>query len=352
MKHTIGFALALSLAFFPACSKEKKPEVEKAPTESADKTPDGTEDSKAKAAAGASKIALTPGTVSAELRPILKHMPQDTEILVSMNLASLTNTPLWEKLGPAAMEKAGGSLAKAKATCGFDPISKLTSIHFGVNSAREKEAVVVIKGLTRGPLVACIQALAKVEGAVIEVTDDGNFTTVKGKKDGETQGLVWIDDNTLLLVPGKVDKAYLQARLDGENGLIGNADFTMIAGKANQGAPIWFAASFSPSSKAAKSMASLGSAPKGLYGSVGFSDGIQLALGVTFEDENAARTMLGSATAMMGMAKGPQGPLGKLSGLIDKVQLSTEAADLKVSLDMNKQEVDELSNMASAFTKK
>jgi hypothetical protein len=325
MKHTIGFALALSLAFFPACSKDKKPEAESATSEEPAKTPEGSEDSKAKAAAGATKIA------------------------VSMNLASLTGTPLWQTLGPAAMEQAGGGLAKASETCGFDPISKLTSVHFGVNTSRDREPIVVVKGLTRGPLIECIKSIAKLEKAVLEVTEEGNFTTLKGGKEGETQGLVWIDDNTLLLVPGQVNKEYLQARLEGRDGLIGNADFIRTASKANQTAPIWFAGSFGPSSKAAKGMAKMGSQPKALYGSVGFTDGIQLAVGVTFDNETAARQTLGQATAMIQMAKGP---LKQLAGLVDKVQLSTEKSDLKVSLNMNKQEVDQLSNMASVFTQK
>ncbi len=348
MKHMFGFALASALAFFPACSKEKKPEAEKAATDESGKASESP-DTKAKLAKSAKRIALTPGTVSPELGPILKHMPQDTEILVSMNLAKLTSTPLWQKVGPAAIAKAGGGLAQAKETCGFDPISKLTSVHFGINSSRDSEPVVVVKGLSRGPLIACIKSLAKLKDAVVDVTDEGNFTIVKGKEEGETQAVVWIDESTLLLVPGKVDKEYLQARLDGKNGLIGNADFTQSAGKANQSAPIWFAASFGASSKAAKGMALMGGQPTAVYGSVGFEDGLQLAVGVTFDNETIARSSLATAKNMIGMGKGAMGPL---AGLVDKVAMTTDGADLKVSLSMTKQEVEQLSNMASMFTQK
>lgn len=349
MKQSIGIALALSLFLLPSCSKDKKTEAEKTTTESPGKTTEGGETPKDMAAGKAAKIALTPAAPSAELGSILKHMPADTEVLVAMNLASLTGTPLWKQLGPAAMAQAGGGLAKAKETCGFDPITKLTSVHFGINSASESEAVVIVKGLTRGPLIKCIKSLASMEKAEIEVTEDGNFTTVKGKKESDTLGVVWLDDNTLLMVPGKVDKPYLQARYDGKDGLAGNADFLTSAAKANQSAPIWFAGRFDTSSKAAKGMASLGGQPQALYGSIAFNDGIQFALGVTFVDENTAKSTLGTAMSMMGMAKGSMGPM---AGLVDKVQLVTKGADLYVTLDMNKEEVDQLSNMASMFTEK
>jgi hypothetical protein len=96
-------------------------------------------------------------------------------------------------------------------------------------------------------------------------------------------------------------------------------------------------------------MASMGSQPKALYGSVGFSDGIQFSLGVSFADEAAAKATLTQATSMMGMAKGSLGPL---ANLVDKVQMATDGPDLKIALDMNKEEVDQLSNMASMFSGK
>ena len=96
-------------------------------------------------------------------------------------------------------------------------------------------------------------------------------------------------------------------------------------------------------------MASMGSQPKALYGSVAFVDGVQFSLGVTFENEEGAKSTLGQVKAMMGVAKGS---LGALAGLVDKTQLTTDGSDLKLSLNMNKDEVDQLSNMASMFAPK
>lgn len=347
MKPTNRIALSLLLPFLvlSACSKEKKAEPDKAVATASD-TVTATKD---EVAGAADMIALVPTAASAELASILKYMPIDTEILVAVNLVSLTGTPLWNKLGPAAIAKAGASWDNAKATCGFNPVLSLSSVHLGFNSKGGGEPVIIAKGLSRKPLVACIEKLVSQRKDELEVSEEGNFTIVKGKKDGESQTVIWLDDTTLLLVPGKADKAYLQARFDGKDNLAGNADILFPAAKANQSSPIWFAGKFGVSSKAAKKMASMGSQPKALYGSVAFVDGVQFSLGVTFENEEGAKSTLGQVKAMMGVAKGS---LGALAGLVDKTQLTTDGSDLKLSLNMNKDEVDQLSNMASMFAPK
>ncbi len=353
MKRTTGIALALSFSLFalPACTKDKKPEAEKVTPGDQDKdtSAEDNKDDIPAAAGKASKVALPPVTLSADLSAVLKHMPADTEILVSMNFASLRGTKLWEKMGPAALAKAGGGLDKATKACGLDPVAELQSAHFAINSSRSEEAVVIVKGLHREPIVKCVKAIAKLEKATLKVSEEGNFTTLKSEKDDNSQTLIWLDEATMLFVPGKLDKGYLQARYDGKNALSANADFIAYTAKANQKSPIWFAGSFGASSKATQGMASMGGQPKGLYGSMAFVDGVQIALGVTFVDESAANNTLQTAKAALGMAKSN---LGEMASLVDKVQLSTVGADLSVTLDMSAKEVDMLSDMASAFTQK
>lgn len=347
MKRNIGIALVLVLSMLvvPACSKDKKSGDDQ--SKSADEKGGGDDTtSAAKVKSSDGVVAASPGAPAMELGAWLKHMPADTEVLLSMNLASLTGTPLWKQYGPAVIAAAGDGFGKANETCGFDPITTLHSVHFGINSSRQEEPVLIVRGISRGPLIQCIKAMATLEKAVLEIADEGNFTIITGDKQDKRQAIGWIDDKTMLLVPEKVDKDYLQARLDGKDGLDGNADFKIPAAKANQSAPVWFAGSFGESSQVAKGMASMGDQPKALYGSVGFEAGIQLAVGVTFADEKAAAATLSKIKPMLGQAKVFMGPA---AGLIDKVQLATTGADLTFGLNLTEAEVKQLSSTAGAM---
>jgi hypothetical protein len=349
MKRNIGIALALSLLVLPACSKDKKKGDEKAATSETGgdtKVVDNKTDDKG----GDDKVAVpVPGASNAEVAALLKHFPADTEILVNMNLQSLTGTPLWKQFGPAAMAQAPGNIRDAEKHCGFDPVTTLKSVHLAINSARDDEPVVLVRGLTREPLIKCIKAIAALEKSEVAIADEGSFTTITGKGKDETQGLAWINADTMVLVPGQINKEYLQARIDGKDGLNGNADFGVPAAKANQAAPIWFAGQFGESSKAAKGMGAMGSQPKAVYGSLGFQAGFQLAVGVTFADEKAAAATVAQVKPQLGMAKGFLGPAGSL---VDKVEMGNEGADMKVSLSLTEAEVEQLTSMAGAMMPK
>ncbi len=337
MKHnlSIATALALSLLVAPACSKDKK----------GDKGETAEKASESKAKSGEKTSAEKKGSPGA-LAPadVLSHFPADTEIVISFNVAGLTGSSMWKQYGEAAMANASKELGEFKDTCGFDPITTLKSMHVGINSAKSDDPVLIVNGFARGTLMDCAKKMSEKEGEKVKITEDGKFTVLTG--DDGTTAVAWINDTTLIVVPKKNDKAYLQARLDGKDGLKGNTAFTATAAKAKQGAPIWFAGNFAEGSPAASGMGAMGAAPKGFYGSIGFSDGIDFALGMSFADAAAAEQTLGMAKSMLPMAKGPLGPAGDI---LDKLQLATKDADMTIGLKLTDADVEKLKGAAGGI---
>ena len=337
MKHnlSIATALALSLLVVPACKKDKKEDSNKPAT-----SEKAGGDTKAKGGdKGTAEKGNSPGTAAAG--DMMAHFPADTEIVVAFNIANLTGSKMWKDYGDAAMAKASKELGEFKETCGFDPITTIKSVHMGINSAKSEEPVMIVNGFAREQLTTCATAMAAKEGKKVEITEEGKFTFITHEDKKTT--IAWVDGTTMLLVPNKDDKAYLEARIAGKDGLKGNAGFETAAGKAKQSAPIWFAGNFAAGSPAATGAGAMGAAPTGFYGSIGFTDGLDFDLGVTFADAKSAEETLNMAKPMLGMAKGQLGPAGDI---VDNLKLATKGADMTVGLKLTEADIEKLKALA------
>lgn len=340
MKHNLSIVLALGAALLlaPACSKEKK---------SGDEA--STEAKTAATAAGETQAALDNAGAAGANRPvagapdILAHMPADTEIIVSFSMQSLSSSPLWSQIGPAAMASAGKELGQVQEACGFNPLEKLQGVYIGVNTQKEKEPVLLVQGFEREEMSSCITAMAKKDGKKVTLTQEGAFTMVVSEDADENMTIAWPGGNTMIMVPGQGNKEFLQDRMDGKDGLKGNAAFVASAAKAKQSAPIWFAAAFKSGSPVAQGMGAMGQTPTGLYGSVGLTKGLDFDMGVSFADAAAATATLNMAKPFLGMAKSQ---LGSNADLVDKLKMETAGADLVLSISLSEADLEKLQAMA------
>ncbi len=335
MKRNLSLAIALgtTLCIAPACSKEKKPET---------KT-EGKSTDTASEAARPTETKTAPKGSTASASQMLAYMPASTEIVISFSMQSLTTSPLWKQFGPMALAAASSELGQIEEACGFNPIAKLKSVYLGVDTTNEKQPVLVVQGFERAELTKCISSMAEKEGKKVTVEEEGAFTFVHADAKDENINIAWAGNDTLIMVPEQDDKAYLQARLDGKDSLSANAAFTKAAGKANQAAPIWFAAAFKEGSPAAQGLGQMGSAPSGVFGSIGFTSGLELAVGVSFADEAAAKSTIEMIKPFIGMAKGQLGPNG---ALLDKLQLVAQGADMMMSMNLSEADLATLQALA------
>tara|TARA_R110002096_G_scaffold433381_2_gene651988 strand:- start:29681 stop:30712 length:1032 start_codon:yes stop_codon:yes gene_type:complete len=336
MKHnlSIATALALSLLVVPACKKDKKEGADK--TETSEKAGG---DTKAKGGdKGTAEKGNSPGAAVAG--DMMAHFPADTEIVMAFNIPSLIGSKMWKDYGDTAMAKVSKELGEFKETCGFDPITTIKTVHMGINSAKSEEPVMIVNGFAREQLTTCATAMAAKEGKQVEITEEGKFTIVS--HEGKTTTIAWVDATTMLLVPKKDDKAYLEARMAGKDGLKGNAGFETAAGKANQSAPIWFAGNFAAGSPAGRGVG-MGAAPKGFYGSLGFADGLDFNLGVTFADAKSAEETLNMAKPLLSIGKSKLGPA---ADIVDNLKLATNGADMTVGLKLTEADIAKLKTLA------
>lgn len=340
MKRNLSIVVALGAAFVmgPACGKEKKAEQALAEAKS-------TTAEELKVTASNGDMPVVPAALPSAMAAtdLLKHLPADTEIMLSFSMSSLSASPLWKKIGPAAMASAGKELAQVQESCGFAPLERLRSVVIGVNSSKEQEPVMIVDGFGRDELSKCISAIALKEGEKITITQEGAFTVVTSDRKNKNMTLAWSGPNTMIMVPESANKEFLQARLDGESSLKENEAFVAAAAKANQTAPIWFAAAFKNNSQIAKSLGQLGQTPAGLYGSLGLATGLDLDVGVIFSDAKAATSTLNKAKPFLALARAK---LGANAALLDKLELATAGADMVMSLELSEMDLDTLQAMA------
>ena len=90
-------------------------------------------------------------------------------------------------------------------------------------------------------------------------------------------------------------------------------------------------------------MGAMGEAPKGFYGSLGVTNGIDFNLGLGYADEKTATDTLNMVKPMLGMVKGRLGPAGDL---VDKLKMATSGADLTVALELTSADIEKLKALA------
>jgi hypothetical protein len=333
----IGFLASLALALgASACKKEDKKEGgDKAAEQGGDKAG-------AEGAAKPDMAAAAEKPASGDASAMMAHFPKDTEAVLTFSIANMRSTPMWAKYSAQMMASMADKMSEFKEACGVDPFTTIESVHVGVNTSKSEEPVVIVKGFNRAQVKACMEGTAKKEGKEVKVEDDGNFT--KMTRDGKEVMLAWANDTTLLMVPEKGDKEYLQARLDGKDGLNGNAEFGAVASAANQGAAIWFAAVPVDGTELAKGIAGnpLGVAPKGLYGSLDFTDGLGVNLGARFGSAEEATGAKDKVGPMLQQFKPMLGPAG---AMVDKVKLAASGNDMTINLNLSNQDLEQMQQM-------
>jgi hypothetical protein len=341
MKRKLSMALlaSLTLVTSQACKKDKK-EAAKGDTA-------GDTSGAAKATDGKAGDKAAPSGDSAQAADgdFLSYMPVDTEAVVGISLANLTQSKLWAQYQPmfqAAMDK---EFAEFKEACGFDPITTIKGVYVGINSAKEEEPVVVVDGVKRDVLGKCIQAMAKKEGDEVTVKDEGKLTIVTSSKEDENVTIGWINDSKMVMTPKKNDAAWVTERIEGKNSITGNKSFMAVADAAKQSQPFWFAAKFADGSPAAKGLSEIaaGVAPMGIYGSFGFTTGLDIDLGVRFKTGEEATKLAEMAKTQIGAVK-PM--LGAAASIVDKLDLKAVGNDLQVKLSITEADIKTLEQVA------
>jgi hypothetical protein len=269
----------------------------------------------------------------------LALFPKDANIIMGFNVASITSGSLFKEFAePMIKKQTAGELAKVKENCGIDPMTALKSVTVAMkmNSSMEPDEnnmFMVLNGIDRDKGEKCLEMMAKEEGDELTLTRDGKFTKVESK---ETFWVGWIDDTTVVTGGPKIDKAGLEARMAGKDGLDGNKEMMDLIGKTNQSASMWMAMQ-----KPAGAQASVPMEFSGVYATVDTKSGLSLNGGMLQADADTAAKTVETVKAQMTMAK-QQAAAMQLDKFVDKLVVEASDAFVIMKLDLSDADVKEL----------
>src|ERR1041385_5801316 len=112
-----------------------------------------------------------------------KVLPNKLQIVGGANVGALTSSKLYQMFSPMLMAQAGNGFDKVKDACGFDIVSKIDSVAFGLDGNKDGAVVVALKNTTQTDLEACMQKIATADKKTFTVAKDGKLTKYTGFAD-------------------------------------------------------------------------------------------------------------------------------------------------------------------------
>jgi len=260
----------------------------------------------------------------------LGFLPVDSEIVMGLDVDSVRTSALWPHLSSRITATAGPQLAMFQQMCGFDPMATVHRIRLGLKNlkAEKPEGVIVITGLDRPQLMACM-AKAGNGAAVIE----GDYVTFDAAKTGGTQAaFAFVDASTAVVTLGaSANKDQLKAVLASGMPLRKSPAFMQLLTQTDVEASLWGMMNAN-SSIFDQLAAGIGTKPKAMFGSVRLNPGMTINMHVRLDTADAAQKLATMANNQVGMAK----------GFVTKLDITTEAADVVVAVGMDDQQLNSL----------
>jgi len=265
--------------------------------------------------------------------------PKDANMILGFNVASITSGSLFKEFAePMIKKQSEGELTKIKEKCGIDPMTSLKSVTVAMKMSStmepdEDHMFVVVSGIDRDKGEKCLEMMAKEEGEEVKLTRDGNLTKAEGK---ETLWLGWIDNTTVVTGGPKVDKAGLEARMAGKDGLDGNKEMMNLIGKTNQSASMWMAMQKPEGAQAPMPMEF-----SGAYASVDTKSGLSINAGMLQASAEQAGKTVEMMKGQMEMAK-QQAAAMQMDKFVEKLVVESSDAFVVIKLDLTDTDVKEI----------
>jgi hypothetical protein len=268
----------------------------------------------------------------------LALLPVDSELVMGLNFAQLQQSALWKQFSPKLMDKISTDLADFKAECGFDPLEAMKSLTIGMKGlgGTTPDGVIVVHGPEKAKSLACFDKMkAKAAAKGSEITVDGDVVLVKDKNGGNT-AFTFTNDNTMVGVVGpNATKDAVLAAAKGGSTLKSSPTFVEMFSKINTNDSIWGLAN--GNSPAFSKMGGMGLKPKAIFGSVNVTDGLTLDMRIRTEKADDAKSFVAT---MQGQINNPQ-----VKQMFDKLDVVADNADIKISVAMSNQKLQQLVGM-------
>lgn len=328
-------AVAASLGAIGCKKDEKKADSTDPKDLTAEKVPS--------AGGGGSTASMTPSVMPTGVDRLLAALPADSEIVIGIDSGRLRSSAL---LGPMIDDMMAGNATKMgfdiKAACGIDPTKQVGMGLVGIKmtSAKSGEFAGAFTGLDKATLVPCFEkARAEIEKNGFTLKVDGNFVFLTKGTDNH-MGLTVTDDHIAMVrfsTSAAVDKPMLEkmAAAKTGDGLTGSKEFMGMVNATNTKATIWGLAN-----GGSPLLSRLPAKFKAAFGSIDITDGVvvdgRMRMNSPDEAKKVTQMFSSQLSSMTQM------------GLAETASMTPDGADIKISVILNKKNVETVKNMVGA----
>jgi len=286
----------------------------------------------ASAPASAPRVRATPSDP-------LGYLPVDSEVVVSLDANQLRASGLWKALEPVVSAKAGDGLARLRAQCSVDPLRSIKQVAIGFKGfedAAGPSGVVVVRGLDRNVLMACMDRLIEANP---RITVASGVVAVKAVPGAHPGAFTFANASTLVVVLGPTaSPEQLAAVIQGGSPMRGSPMFVELLGQIQVRSTAWFA--LNGNAKVFDKMSALGFRPAAITGSVVLANGFTGAVRMRLDSEDSARKLAALGQAQLGPAK----------ALADEIALTADGADVVLRVVMSQGQLEAFAGIFGAFT--
>ena len=275
---------------------------------------------------------------SATIADPVGFLPMDSEIVLGLDVDQVRRSPLWPQLEARVTTAGGAGLTAFKAICGFDPMTTVHGIMMGIKNLKQQtpDGVIVVRGLDRPRLMGCMtKAQQNPDHSV--VIEDG-IVVIAGKSDPTTVAFAFVDASTVVGVIGPTaSKGQLKSVLTSGAPLRSSPAFGSLLDLTDLRASLWGVLN-GASSVFDQASGMIGMRPKAVFGSVTLANGLGMKMHLRLETATQAsqiQTMIG-------------GQIGMARAMFDKLDVTTEDADLVIALAMTDAQLSSMMQLLGA----
>ena len=266
----------------------------------------------------------------------IAHVASDSDFAAGFRPREVMATPLWDHYGGHVISTIESKLVGVQKLCKLNLLEAIDTGLVAFNADTFDDLTLILRGVKRSKALSCARAIAANQRMEIDIQEEGALTTLTW---GDTvQVLAWLDDKTVLFVPGKSDAAWYADRVAGRDGLNANSAWESFGESVNTTSSLWLFAAYEPTSALGQAIiaASTGIPSEALYASFSFIDGLSLEAGMHFSGEDVAKAMVFMVKPTIDLFKAA---LGEAGPVMNNVKLVAEGKQMLVSAKMSVSEL-------------
>jgi hypothetical protein len=285
----------------------------------------------------------------------LALVPQDTDVVVGVNLARMRGTAMWKKITDlsatnAESKKNMDEFAKACVDVMSNDGPESVFIAMPAVQPGTKDAAVIIrlkKGMDQAKVQSCADYMAGKSHSKVAASDYNGKKIYAEDGNADKGGVVMLDDKTVLFGSGAWIKKVIDIAGGKEKTSAKNNDaLASLVKRAKTSDAIWGAGNIpqivrdgAKGNPMTSSMASL----KDAFGSIDFASGLSIDASFDLGSDADAKSLNDQATTQLAAAKkSPQVMMLGMATMLDPIKTEAKGSTFHFNASYNQQQVDDM----------